>query len=70
MYFLFLTFLANILHMLYYFVLLCIMYIFYVYSLLIYWVGQLELLKRLHSEDTPQRIMITHTIDQFILDPV
>ena len=26
-------------------------------------------LERLHSEDTPRRPMITHTIDQFILNP-
>ena len=28
---------------------------------------QLEQLERLRSEDTPRRLMITHTIDQFIL---
>ena len=30
---------------------------------------KLEQLGRLHSEDTPCRPMITHTIDLFILDP-
>ena len=30
---------------------------------------KLEQLECLHSEDTPLRPMITHTIDQFILDP-
>ena len=30
---------------------------------------QLEQLERLHSEETPRRPMITHTIDQFILNP-
>ena len=30
---------------------------------------QLEQLERLRSEDTPRRPMITHTIDQFILNP-
>ena len=30
---------------------------------------QLEQLERLHSEDTPRRPMITHTIDQFVLNP-
>ena len=30
--------------------------------------GELEQLERLRSEDTPRRPMITHTIDQFILD--
>ena len=28
---------------------------------------KLEQLERLRSEDTPRRLMITHTIDQFIL---
>ena len=31
--------------------------------------SQLEQLERLRSEDTPRRPMITHTIDQFILNP-
>ena len=31
--------------------------------------AQLEKLERLHSEDTPCLPMITHTIDQFILNP-
>ena len=31
--------------------------------------NKLELLECLHSEDTPLRPMITHTIDQFILNP-
>ena len=30
---------------------------------------RLEQLERLRSEDTPRRPMITHTIDQFILNP-
>ena len=30
---------------------------------------QLEQLERSRSEDTPRRPMITHTIDQFILNP-
>ena len=30
---------------------------------------KLEQLERLRSEDTPRRHMITHTIDQFILNP-
>ena len=30
---------------------------------------ELEQLERLRSEDTPRRPMITHTIDQFILNP-
>ena len=30
---------------------------------------ELEQLERLPSEDTPRRPMITHTIDQFILNP-
>ena len=30
---------------------------------------QLEQLERLRSEDTPRRPMITHIIDQFILNP-
>ena len=30
---------------------------------------QLEQLERLLSEDTPRRPMITHIIDQFILNP-
>ena len=30
---------------------------------------QLEQLECLRSEDTPRRPMITHTIDQFILNP-
>ena len=30
---------------------------------------QLEQLERLRSEDTPRRPMITHTIDQFVLNP-
>ena len=30
---------------------------------------QLEQLERLRSEDIPRRPMITHTIDQLILDP-
>ena len=30
---------------------------------------KLEQLERLRSEDTPRRPMITHTIDQFILNP-
>ena len=30
---------------------------------------ELEQLERLRSEDTPRRPMITHTIEQFILDP-
>ena len=30
---------------------------------------QLEQLERLRSEDTPRRPVITHTIDQFILNP-
>ena len=29
---------------------------------------KLEQLEHLRSEDTPHRLMITHTIDQFILD--
>ena len=29
--------------------------------------NELEQLERLRSEDTPRRLMITHTIDQFIL---
>ena len=33
-------------------------------------ISQFELeLERLRSEDTPHRSMITHTIDQFILNP-
>ena len=31
--------------------------------------SQLEQLERLRSEDTPRRPMITHTIDQFSLNP-
>ena len=31
--------------------------------------SKLEQLERLRSEDTPRRPMITHTIDQFILNP-
>ena len=31
--------------------------------------SELEQLERLRSEDTPRRSMITHTIDQFILNP-
>ena len=31
--------------------------------------NELEQLERLRSEDTPCRPMITHTIDQFILNP-
>ena len=31
--------------------------------------SKLEQLERLCSEDTPRRPMITHTIDQFILNP-
>ena len=31
--------------------------------------NELEQLERLRSEDTPRRPMITHTIDQFILNP-
>ena len=30
---------------------------------------KLEQQERLRSEDTPRRPMITHTIDQFILNP-
>ena len=30
---------------------------------------QLEQLERLRSEDTPRRHMITHTSDQFVLNP-
>ena len=30
---------------------------------------KLEQLERLRSEDTPRHPMITHTIDQFILNP-
>ena len=30
---------------------------------------KLEQLERLRSEDTPRRPMITHTIDQFVLNP-
>ena len=30
---------------------------------------ELEQLERLRSEDTPRRPMISHTIDQFILNP-
>ena len=30
--------------------------------------SELEQLERLRSEDTPRRPIITHTIDQFILD--
>ena len=30
---------------------------------------KLEQLERLGSEDTPRRPMVTHTIDQFILNP-
>ena len=30
---------------------------------------QLEQLESLHSEDIPRRPMISHTTDQFILDP-
>ena len=30
---------------------------------------KLEQLQRLHSEDTPCRPVITHTIDQFVLNP-
>ena len=33
------------------------------------WLYKLEQLERLRSEDTPRRPMITHTIDQFILNP-
>ena len=33
------------------------------------YLNQLEQLERLRSEDTPRRPMITHTIDQFILNP-
>ena len=31
--------------------------------------SKLEQLERLRSEDTPRRPVITHTIDQFILNP-
>ena len=31
--------------------------------------SELEQLERLRSEDTPRRPMITHIIDQFILNP-
>ena len=31
---------------------------------------KLEQLERLRSEDTPRRPLITHTIDQFILNPM
>ena len=30
---------------------------------------QLEQLERLRSEDTPRRPVITHTIEQFVLNP-
>ena len=30
---------------------------------------ELEQLERLRSEDTPRRLVITHTTDQFILNP-
>ena len=30
---------------------------------------KLEQLERLRSEDTPRRPVITHTIDQFVLNP-
>ena len=33
------------------------------------WQNNLEQLERLRSEDTPCCLMITYTIDQFILDP-
>ena len=33
------------------------------------YLNQLEQLERLRCEDTPRRLMITHTIDQFILNP-
>ena len=36
--------------------------------MIITWIQyELEQLERLRSEDTPRRLMITHTIDQFIL---
>ena len=34
-----------------------------------YDINQLEQLERLCSEDTPRRPVITHTIDQFVLNP-
>ena len=34
------------------------------------YVWKLNKLERLRSEDTPRRPMITHTIDQFILNPI
>ena len=34
------------------------------------WQNQLEQLERLRSEDTPRRPVITHTIDQFVLNPM
>ena len=34
-----------------------------------WYLNQLQQLERLRSEDTPHCPMITHTIDQFILDP-
>ena len=34
------------------------------------WQDELEQLERLRSEDTPRRPMITHTIDQFMLNPL
>ena len=33
----------------------------------VFYSKKLEQLERLRSEDTPRRLMITHTIDQFIL---
>ena len=35
-----------------------------------HYLNQLEQLERLRSEDTPRSPMITHTIDQFILNPM
>ena len=34
-----------------------------------HYLNQLEQLERLRSEDTPRRPVITHTIDQFVLNP-
>ena len=34
-----------------------------------HYLSKLEQLERLRSEDTPRRPMITHTIDQFVLNP-
>ena len=39
------------------------------YQLLSIYQTKQEQLERLRSEDTPLRPMITHTIDQFILNP-